>query len=102
MKQTQLATDILMQMHVNALYVNDEQQRLVSINDGSGRAAPRFFLGRTAQGAIWRFRHDVPEAICRALTELCEQEPVTTAERPFYETAYSPVTAVCRSRARCA
>ncbi len=83
----------LMQMHVQALFVHDERSRLLSINDGQERVAPRFFLGRTGQGHVWRFRHDLPEALCAELESLCQTEPTTTTERPQYEAQYVHILA---------
>ena len=82
-----------MQLHVQALYVHDEQARLVAINDGSGNRAPRFFLGQTNQGHVWRFRNDLPLELCAELTALCQREPLTTAERPIYEMEYGRLLA---------
>ncbi|MDQ3697450.1 MAG: GNAT family N-acetyltransferase, partial [Gemmatimonadota bacterium] len=36
---------------------------------------PRFFLGRTADGNAWWFRHDVDAALANDLHALCEAEP---------------------------
>jgi hypothetical protein len=95
-----------MQMHIQALYVPDVKGQLVAINDGSNKAAPRFFLGRTTQGNIWRFRHDLPETIREALTAVCIQEPLTDEKQPLYEAEYlrilaaqAPITQVWRGPA---
>ncbi len=77
-----------MQLHVQALYLHDEQSHLIAINDWPGGIAPRFFLGRTNRGNVWRFRHDLAETICQELTELCRTEPATSAGRPKHEAAY--------------
>jgi hypothetical protein len=53
----------LMRLHVRALFTHDGAGRLVAANEPGGGAAPRFFLGRTAQGNIWRVRHDVDAAL---------------------------------------
>ena len=78
----------LMAVHIRALYVHDEQTRLISINDWQGGVAPRFFLGRTQQGNIWQFRNDLPEELRDELTELCQTEPLTTSKRPKHEAEY--------------
>jgi RimJ/RimL family protein N-acetyltransferase len=84
----------LMQMHVQALYSHDNQSRLVVINDGGGRhIAPRFFLGRTEQGHLWRFRHDLSEELCHDLQALCQTEPLTLSERPKHEADYVQILA---------
>lgn len=37
--------------------------------------APRFFMGRTKQGNIWHFRHDLPTQLQQQLHEHCQAEP---------------------------
>lgn len=48
-----------MRVHVEALFTRDAQGDLVRVNEPNGSLAPRFFLGRTARGDRWWFRHDV-------------------------------------------
>jgi RimJ/RimL family protein N-acetyltransferase len=38
--------------------------------------APRFFLGRTRSGHLWRFRDDLPDSLARGLDALAAAEPV--------------------------
>ena len=45
---------------VEALFRYDGHGRLTSINEWNGGAAPRFFLMRTIDGVICRFRADLP------------------------------------------
>lgn len=40
-----------------------------------GRQPPRFVLARTAEGSVWRVRHDVPDEVLPALRSLVESEP---------------------------
>ncbi len=56
-----------MVLHVEALFGHDAAGRLVGVNEPGGGAAPRFFLGRTAAGAICRSRFDVPDQLRLAL-----------------------------------
>ena len=49
----------VMRTHIEALFTHDARGDLVRVNEPNGGAAPRFFLGRTMQGDVWRFRHDV-------------------------------------------
>jgi hypothetical protein len=51
----------LMRLHVEALFTHDANGQLLRGNEPSGAEAPRFFLGRTADGPLIRFRHDVDE-----------------------------------------
>jgi len=78
----------LMQMHIRALYRHDEGSRLLSINAWHSGPAPRFFLGRTEHGNLWRFRNDLPPKLCDQLNTLCQTEPSTTSDRPQHEAAY--------------
>jgi hypothetical protein len=64
----------LMQLHVEALFVHDANHDLVRVNAPNGAPAPRFFLGRTRDGVIRRFRHDVDATTRRALREASEEQ----------------------------
>jgi hypothetical protein len=72
----------LMQIHVSALYRHDDLNRLLAVNEpGHPRPddplAPRLFVGRTREGLIWRFRHDLPESLVAELEVMLAAEPVT-------------------------
>jgi hypothetical protein len=57
-----------MELHVRALYTHDAAGRLVRVNEQDGAPAPRFFLGRAADGSsVRRYRRDVDDALRRAL-----------------------------------
>lgn len=60
---------------VEALFRYDRRGRLVSINQWNGGAAPRFYLMRTADCVIRRFRSDLPDDLVSRLEDLCNQEP---------------------------
>lgn len=71
----------LFAMHATALFVSDDFDRLRYIREpGDAEAdlplAPRFFMGRTLKQNIWRFRHDLPDALIAELEGLCQTEPV--------------------------
>jgi hypothetical protein len=68
----------LMRLHVEASYAHDARQRIRSTNEWKARPAPRFFLGRTSAGNLWRVRTDLPEELARALEERCNEEPVAS------------------------
>jgi hypothetical protein len=60
---------------LNAHYAFDARGRIVGARaDG---VLPRFVLGRAVEGAVWRFRGDLPEASVRALARLAGREPGT-------------------------
>lgn len=59
----------LMELHVDAEFASDARGRMLSVNEPNGSVAPRFFLGLTTLGIVRRYRHDVPEALCRRLED---------------------------------
>jgi hypothetical protein len=81
----------LMNIHVQALYIHNSQSQLESVNDWRGGIAPRFFLGRTRQGNVWRFRQDLPRDICDTLSALCAAEPFLLSSKPKFESDYSKI-----------
>ena len=73
----------MMHVHVSTLFVSDPDGRLrynrePGYNESDLEPAPRFFMGRTLQGHVWRFRHDLPQALVHELDRLCRAEPVPT------------------------
>ncbi len=69
-------TDLeLMRIHVETLFTHDARGRMVRVNEPGGKQAPRFFLGRTAQGHVWRVRGDVDDALAREMAAACAAEP---------------------------
>ena len=68
----------LIQMQTAALFVHDADGKLLCINEPEPTSpAPRFFLGRTAAGNLWRTRFDLPEELAAELEQLAADEPVT-------------------------
>jgi hypothetical protein len=80
----------LARKRVAALYRHDERGRLTSINEWNGGAAPRFFLMRTVDGAICRFRADLPGDLAGRLEALCSREPAgdLSGELPAHPAKY--------------
>src|SRR5689334_3982768 len=70
----------LMRLHVQSLFVHDQDSRLVQVNETQAGPAPRFFLGRTPAGCIWRFRNDVPPRVAEEIQRICEAEPPVESE----------------------
>jgi RimJ/RimL family protein N-acetyltransferase len=68
----------LIDLQAEALFTHDANGRIVRINEADGGPAPRFFLGRTPEGNIWRIRHDVPVEIARDLESLAASELVSS------------------------
>jgi len=70
-----------MRLHIEALFTHDANGDMVRVNEPNGGAAPRFFLGRTAEGVAIRFRHDVAPEIRRQIEAACEKQLVQ--QRPL-------------------
>lgn len=66
----------LLQLQVDALFTHDPRGRILYLNEPGGDRAPRFFLGRTREGNLWRCRDDVVEGTVRELARLASGEPV--------------------------
>lgn len=81
----------LMRMQVEALFVHDANGHLLRINEPDPtNPAPRFFLGRTTSGNLWRTRADLLPELAAALDALAADEPVVSnlREPPRYEDDY--------------
>ena len=70
----------LMDIQIPTLFICDSTGRLRYIAEpGYAESeldpAPRFFMGRTTEGNLWRFRHDLPQSLVQALEALCRTEP---------------------------
>jgi RimJ/RimL family protein N-acetyltransferase len=83
----------LMAMHVAALFTLDAGGRMLRGNEPTGKVAPRFFLGRTPEGNVWRFRHDQGDDVVRAIDALCRAEIATDEllRPPYGATRYRDV-----------
>jgi RimJ/RimL family protein N-acetyltransferase len=66
----------LLELQVEAMFTHDAAGHMVAINEPGGGPAPRFFLGRSRMGNVWRVRHDLPEATARRLEALAASEHV--------------------------
>jgi hypothetical protein len=78
----------LIEAQVEALYVHDENGCLLRTNEPDPAPAPRFFLGRTREGNIWRVREDLPDRLARGLAAAASREPELTdlcSAPVFYE-----------------
>lgn len=83
----------LMELHVEALFRLDASGRLVSVNEPGGGPAPRFFLGRTPDGPVWRVRQDIRPEVAAELGALVGAEAVgpDPAPEPAGAKAYRDV-----------
>jgi hypothetical protein len=68
----------LMGIHINTLFRCDPDERLRSVNEPGEPLAPRFFMGRTQAGNLWRFRYDLPNDTVQQLEQLCQSEPLSS------------------------
>lgn len=64
----------LMRLHIEALFTHDADGDLVAVNAPDGAPAPQFFLGRTADGALCRFRRDVGADVRAELEAAAEHD----------------------------
>lgn len=70
----------LMRLQARTLYRLDSQDRLLAEADltaqpGEVVAAPRLVVGRTREGNLWHFRHDLGAPLRAELEALLEREP---------------------------
>jgi hypothetical protein len=82
-----------MRLHVEAEFTHDMHGQLTRVNDPTGAAAPRFFLGQTAEGVVRRFRHDVPEVVRRKLEAASTPHRIgrSELETPLDPTPYAAI-----------
>ena len=66
----------LMDLEIATVFTHDAAGRMVADNEPDGEPAPRFFLGRTREGNVWRVRYDVSEQVVGQLAEVVTAEPV--------------------------
>jgi hypothetical protein len=64
-----------MRSRLALLFRLDARGRMLSTNEPDPPVAPRFAMGRTTEGAVWAFRHDLPDDLVAALERLCVAEP---------------------------
>ena len=72
----------LIEMHAEALFLHDDRGRMLAVNDVERGAAARLYLGRTVEGNIWRFRHDLGPGLISRLEAILADEPVATDLEP--------------------
>ncbi len=81
----------LLALQTQTLFVQNEAKRLLYVNEPERPEAPRFFLGRTKEGVIYRFRDDVPQKIVGQLAEIVAKEPGTLNEKSDYLELYKEI-----------
>jgi hypothetical protein len=92
-------TDLqLMRIQAETLYRYDADGRLLCVNEPGGPPAPRFFMSRTAQGNLWRYRYDLPAAIVEQLEALCRSEPISANLAPAPQ-CYGAIRAILQAQA---
>jgi RimJ/RimL family protein N-acetyltransferase len=72
----------LMELHVDALFRHTAAGRLLETREVDPAPAPRFFLGRTREGHLWRCRDDLPASLVQRLEALAAAEPVSPELAP--------------------
>ncbi len=80
----------LLKLHLDALYLTDAGSRLVCVNDLAQQKAPRFYLGRSRGGNLWRFGACIETSLMTKLDRLCQREPVAQdlSVAPAFESEY--------------
>jgi RimJ/RimL family protein N-acetyltransferase len=65
----------IMTLQATALFQLDAAGRILAINESDSAPAPRLFIGRTTEGLVWHYRHDLPDALVREIDTLLATEP---------------------------
>jgi RimJ/RimL family protein N-acetyltransferase len=65
----------LLELQLRTGFTFDAAGRMVAVNEYGFPAAPRFFLGRTAEGNVLALRHDLPQDLAAELQSLAAREP---------------------------
>ncbi|HZI41684.1 MAG TPA: GNAT family N-acetyltransferase [Gemmatimonadaceae bacterium] len=73
----------LMRLHVEVLFTLDRIGDLDRVNEPDGAPAPRFFLGRTTDGLVTYFRHDVDQSLRRQIEAVASERRLL--DRPLVE-----------------
>jgi hypothetical protein len=76
-----------MQFHVEALFTHDAGGDLVRVNEPDGARAPRFFVGRTSEGTMRRFRHDIGPDIREELEVALQSDVI---RKPTFDLPIDP------------
>jgi hypothetical protein len=95
---TRLSDLLLMAIQVDTLFRCDPDGRLRHVNEPDTPLAPRFFMGRTPAGLIWRTRFDLPADSVEQLDDLCRSE-LPTADLRSPPRNYAAIKAVLHEHA---
>lgn len=80
-----------MKIQTETLFVHDNNGKMTFVNDPTEpatRLAPRFFLGITTSGFVYRFRHDLPLLLTTQLEELIQsKQPPNNLKKTTIDTA---------------
>lgn len=79
-----------LRLRAEALFTHDAQCRIESTNEWDGGVAPRFYLERSPEGTLCRFRADLPDTLVAQLKELCARESgaETLSKLPLFYDEY--------------
>ncbi len=85
----------LMRLHLGALYTHDTDGKMQCVNEWTAGKPPRFHLGRTVSGHVWRFSATLPEHVTTQLAAVAATEPVLDPlpEWPVYRGEYERLLA---------
>jgi len=71
-------------LRTQLLFTHDDRGRLLRVRETEGAVAPRFYLGRSSLGNVWRLRADLPHDVVLRLARLAGKE------RPLQSTNAGP------------
>lgn len=76
-----------LERHFDALYEHDARGRATRRREPGAVPVPRFHLGRTRHGNLWRIRHDVSPALASRLSRLAAREALLPGGDPPWPAA---------------
>lgn len=83
----------LMRLHIEALFTHDAAGNLDRVNEPNGPPAPRLFVGRTVEGVVRRFRHDIGPDVRRELDAALHDDHLErhTLDTPMDSSRYQTI-----------
>lgn len=83
------------ELHLNTLFVLNDEGRITSTREPGGSRGPLFSLVRNMDSCAWAVRADIPQDLTRELDNLARQEPAVVDLRnaPVYAERYVAIFA---------
>ena len=68
----------LLKQRLEALYIHDTNNRLLTVNEpDTNQETPYFVIMRSEENLLWRVRHDVSDDVVASLGKILQSEPAT-------------------------